>query len=95
MTKLSELSGRHFARSIKSSQRKRLINGQPLPEDIVALRAFMRLSQADFATALGISVYPLRNWEEGRRTPEGPAKALLRVAARHPKIIGENIAHAA
>lgn len=39
----------------------------------------------------GISVHTVRNWEQGRRTPEGPAIALLRIAARHPRILRENL----
>jgi len=38
---------------------------------------------------IGVSVGTLRNWEQGRRMPEGPALALLRVAARHPKAVIE------
>ena len=68
-----------------------LIKGKAEPGDIVALRAFVGLTQEDFAKALGISVYTLRNWEQGRRNPEGPAMALLRIAARPPKIIRENL----
>ena len=63
--------------------------------DIVMLRKFVGLSQMKFAEALGISVHTLRNWEQGRRQPEGPALALLRIAARHPKIVRENVATAA
>ena len=59
--------------------------------DIKALRKFTGLSQVRFAEALGISVHTLRNWEQGRRKPEGPALALLRIAARHPRIIRENL----
>jgi putative transcriptional regulator len=36
---------------------------------------------------LGISVATLRNWEQGRRSPEGPARVLLRVAAKHPEAV--------
>ena len=95
MTDIPELTERDFSRAIKRSQRNRLINGQAQPGDIAALRLFVGLTQADFAQALGISVYTLRNWEQGRRRPEGPAMALLRIAARHPKIIRENVATAA
>jgi putative transcriptional regulator len=63
--------------------------------DIAALRRFVGLNQAEFAQAMGISVHTLRNWEQGRRRPEGPAIALLRIAARHPRIIRENIRSAA
>jgi putative transcriptional regulator len=91
-----ELTDRDFARSIKRSQRERLMRGEiQSGDDIIALRRFVGLTQQAFADALGISVHTLRNWEQGRRTPEGPALALLRIAARHPKIIRENIASAA
>ena len=95
MTDIPELTERDLNRAIKRSQRSRLMKGQAEPSDIAALRAFVGLTQEDFARALGISVYTLRNWEQGRRKPEGPAMALLRVAARHPKIIRENVATAA
>jgi putative transcriptional regulator len=58
-------------------------------DDIAALRRFTKLSQKEFARALEISVHTLRNWEQGRRKPEGPAIALLKIAARHPKIVRE------
>jgi putative transcriptional regulator len=45
------------------------------------------LSQSEFAALLGISVATLRNWEQGRRSPEGPARVLLQVAAKHPKAV--------
>ena len=44
--------------------------------DVKAIRAGYQLSQIEFATLLGISVKTLRNWEQGRRTPEGPARVL-------------------
>jgi putative transcriptional regulator len=44
---------------------------------------------------MAISVHTLRNWEQGRRHPDGPALALLRIAARHPRIIRENLESAA
>lgn len=55
--------------------------------DIRKIRAGYKLSQKDFATLLGISIATLRNWEQGRRVPEGPAKILLQVAARHPDAV--------
>jgi len=54
---------------------------------VAALRARFQLSQAKFAALLGISTGTLRNWEQGRREPEGPARVLLRVAARHPEAV--------
>lgn len=64
-------------------------------EDIAGLRRFVGLTQTEFARAMEISVHTLRNWEQGRRKPEGPALALLRIAARHPRIIRENLVSAA
>jgi putative transcriptional regulator len=52
--------------------------------DVKRIRANYKLSQSEFAALLGISVATLRNWEQGRRTPDGLARALLQVAARHP-----------
>ena len=59
------------------------------PTDILAVRATLGASQAEFALMIGVSVATLRNWEQGRRTPDGPALALLRVAARNPKAVVE------
>ncbi|MFQ5740157.1 MAG: helix-turn-helix domain-containing protein [Acidobacteriota bacterium] len=96
MTDSFELTEEHFARVIPARVRKRLINGRfESGEDVIALRRFVGLTQARFAKAMGISVHTLRNWEQGRRQPEGPAVALLRIAARHPRIIRENIQSAA
>jgi putative transcriptional regulator len=71
--------------------RERIVAGDLRPGDIALLRSFVGLSQEEFATALGISVHTLRNWEQGRRKPEGPAVALLSIAARHPRMIRENL----
>lgn len=56
-------------------------------EHVKKLRERMKLSQPRFAAMLGISLGTLRNWEQGRRKPEGPARALLRVAAVHPEAV--------
>jgi putative transcriptional regulator len=52
--------------------------------EVRKIREQYGLSQDKFATLMGISVATLRNWEQGRRKPEGPARVLLRVAATHP-----------
>jgi putative transcriptional regulator len=88
-----ELTAADFGKSIRHSVRARLIAGQiKSGEDIIALRRFTALTQEGFAAALGISVHTLRNWEQDRRRPEGPAMALLRIAARHPHVLKENLA---
>lgn len=55
--------------------------------DARKIRDLYGLSQEKFAALIGISVATLRNWEQGRRSPEGPAKVLLRVAAKHPEAV--------
>ena len=55
--------------------------------DIRRIREKYDLTQEQFAAMLGISVRTLRNWEQGRRVPEGPAMVLLRVADKHPQAI--------
>ncbi len=59
------------------------------PTDVQAVRVTLGASQAEFALMIGVSVATLRNWEQGRRTPDGPALALLRVAARNPRAVIE------
>ena len=89
---IRELTEEDFARAIPRKQRERIMRGRIDPvTDIVTLRRFAGLTQGEFAEALGISVQTLRNWEQGRRSPEGPALALLRVAARHPRVLRENL----
>lgn len=54
------------------------------PKTIRALRLRTKLSQTEFASLLGVQVSTLRNWEQGRREPTGPAKALLRAIRNDP-----------
>ena len=90
---IPELTAEDFERAIPRRVRDRLARGDIKGgDDVAALRRFTGLSQEMFAVALGISVHTLRNWEQGRRMPEGPALALLRIAARHPRVLRENLA---
>ena len=91
-----ELSRSDFGRALTRRERERMVRGEfRTGADVRALRKFTGLSQVRFAEALGISVHTLRNWEQDRRTPEGPALALLRVVARHPRVVHENLAPSA
>jgi len=45
--------------------------------------------QNEFALMIGVSVATLQNWEQGRRTPDGPARALLKVAAEAPDAVAK------
>jgi len=96
MTNIPELTSDQLDRAISARRRKRLMQGKfESGDDVAALRKFIGLTQTEFAQAMGISVHTLRNWEQGKRTPEGPAIALLRIAARYPRIIRENLQTAA
>lgn len=62
------------------------------PEDVRAIRARLEKSQHEFALMIGVSVATLQNWEQGRRRPDGPARALLRVAAKDPRAVARALA---
>ena len=57
------------------------------PEDVQSIRKRLKKSQDEFALMIGVSVATLRNWEQGRRQPHGPARALLKVASENPKAV--------
>ena len=59
------------------------------PADIKSIRLNLGRSQSEFALMIGVSVATLQNWEQGRRVPEGPARALLKVAAENPQAVAE------
>ena len=77
------------AGEIKRGERKasRVFEFSPL--DVKAIRARLHQSQGEFARMIGVSVATLQNWEQGRRKPEGPARALLQVALRNPEAVRE------
>lgn len=57
------------------------------PPEIKSVRDKLNVSQNEFAMMIGVSVRTLQNWEQGRRIPGGPAKALLRIASRNPQAV--------
>ncbi len=59
--------------------------------DVQSIRKRYGLSQEKFAKLLGISVSTLRNWEQGKRKPEGTARVLLHIAAKHPEAILDTV----
>lgn len=67
----------------------------PPGEDVGAIRKKTGLSQTAFARQIGVSVATLRNWEQGRRRPEGPARVLLALLAKDPDIVKRTLAEAA
>jgi putative transcriptional regulator len=57
------------------------------PPAVRDLRQRARLTQIDFASRLGVPVETIRNWEQGKRMPRGPARALLAVIAHAPETV--------
>ena len=90
-SEIGELTSGDFERAISREQRSRLIAGEWRTGDMPALRRYLGLSQKQFAGRIGISVSTLQNWEQGRRNPDGPAKALFRLLAKHPRLVLEDI----
>ena len=59
------------------------------PEEVRRVREKLHKSQSQFAHMIGVSVATLQNWEQGRRQPEGPARALLVVASKAPGVVAK------
>ena len=77
------------ARAIRAGKRKpsRVITFTPL--EVKTIRKRLHVSQVQFAHLIGISAATLRNWEQGRTSPEGAARALLKIAAHRPDAVLE------
>ena len=73
------------AGKIKKGQAKPSRYFEYRPTDIKRIRNKLDVSQAQFALMIGVSKSTLQNWEQGRREPNGPAKALLRVVEKQPE----------
>jgi len=61
------------------------------PEQILAIaaRRSSNLTQVEFAQLLDVSVDSIRDWEQGRRSPRGAARTLLRIAMTHPEVLNQ------
>jgi len=59
----------------------------PRAADVPGIRKELGLSQGQFAMFMGVSPATLRNWEQERREPQGPARSLLLVAAKQPQAV--------
>ena len=75
------------AGDIKNGQRTPSRTYEITPPDIRMVRERLDVSQGDFAIMIGVSTRTLQNWEQGRRQPVGPAKALLKIASRNPMAV--------
>ncbi len=72
-------------RQLKRGEVGRVINVPP----VASIRERTGLSQAKFASLLGVSVRTLQEWEQGRRAPSGAARTLLMIAATNPRALLE------
>jgi putative transcriptional regulator len=61
--------------------------------DIKTIRIKLDVSQPEFARMIGVSSSTVKNWEQGRRKPTGPAQALLKVAADDPFVIAKSLGY--
>ena len=72
-------------------------NAAPADTGSLAVRDLRRracLTQMEFAAKLGVPVETIRNWEQGKRAPRGPARALLAVIAHAPDTVFQALAKA-
>ena len=90
------MNDKDFQKLVKSvKQMGSIMRGEDVPHrktvlttiDVKALRERLDLTQAEFSRMIGVSIKTLQNWEQGRREPEGPAKALLRVVEKKPQAV--------
>lgn len=90
------MNEKDFQKLVKSvKQMGGIMRGEKMPHrrtvlttvDVKALRERLGLTQNQFSGMIGVSIKTLQNWEQGRREPEGPAKALLRVVEKEPQAV--------
>jgi putative transcriptional regulator len=67
----------------------------PRQVDVKAIRRRLRMTQAQFANTFGFTLHAVRNWEQGKRTPEGAARVLLLVISREPAAVVRALRRAA
>ena len=60
--------------------------------DVSAIRKTLGLSQADFAARFGLNLRTVQDWEQGRVTPDQPARVLLEVIAKSPRTVAKVLA---
>ncbi len=83
------ISGLEEIKAWKRGETKLRTSTVDLPRaiDVPEIRKSLGLSQAEFARFMGVSLATLRNWEQQRREPHGPARSLLLVAAKQPQAV--------
>ncbi len=74
-----------YAQGDKSRGKRRLIKVPAV--DVAAARKMLGLTQEDFASVFGVSLGTVRNWEQRRRRPKGPARVLLAMIDKDPEAV--------
>lgn len=80
------LDGIREIKAYKAGKKQLVVRTLREPASPRAIRNKLKLSQSAFASLMGVSTRTIQDWEQGRRTPRGPAKSLLRVAEQHPEV---------
>lgn len=75
-----------YAKGQNRNVRAHLVRA-PGPVNVRKVRQKLGMSQGEFAAQFGINPATLRNWEQGRRQPEGPARMLLNIIEREPEAV--------
>lgn len=83
------LEGLNEIRDFKKGNVQLKITELSEPSEPKVIRSKLKMSQSAFAGLLGVSMRTLQDWEQGRRTPQGPAIALLRIAEQHPEVFAD------
>lgn len=84
-----------YARGLKAARRETVVKVEvPDLVDVRAIRGKLGMSQAAFAACFGFSIKNVRNWEQGERQPQGPARAYLVVIDRNPQAVQRALAKA-
>ncbi len=94
------MDAKNFERLLTSTKEaKDIISGQKMASrrflieepNAKEIRAKLSLTQEKFANLMNISVHTLRNWEQGRRRPQGTARVLLNIVNNNPQVLIETI----
>ncbi len=88
----SILRGARQALNYARGAREGFIAHVPEEIDVAAIRKRLGLSQGEFAARFGFKLDAVQNWEQGRRRPDGAARAFLRVIEREPEAVQRALA---
>jgi putative transcriptional regulator len=83
------IEGMKEALAISKSELPKTVFNVHIPEkiNVKSIREKMGLSQSSFANSFGLSIYTLRNWEQGKRQPDPAARAYLKVIEKAPDTV--------